>query len=120
MSAALTQALGAMRRELLGEGAPPAALGRLDIAVDVVAAAVLLLALSPAGTIAPLAALGPVLIGLARLTPPAAPLAVLADRVMLPGGLALAALFGVLPHAAALLALLLLGGLLLRDKSELG
>lgn len=119
LAAALAGTLGRMRRELLGEGLAPAALARLEAAVDVLAAAVLLFALSPAGAIAPLAMLGPVLIGLARLTPRASPLAVLADRAVLPGTLALTAAFGVLPHGTALFALVLIGGLLLPSRSDL-
>jgi hypothetical protein len=121
-AAGLAGRLGLMRRELLGKGAPASALARIEPAVDVAIAAVLLFALSPVGTVAPLAILGPVLIGLARLTAPTAPpgpLAVLADRGVLAGALALAAAFGLLPHATALLALVLLGGLLLPPRPVL-
>jgi len=118
LAAALAGALGAMAGELLGKAAPAARRDRFDTAVDIAVAAVLLIALSPSGTIAPLAMLGPVLVGLARLTPTATPLAVLADRAVLPAALAIAAAFGLLPHAAALFALLLLGGLLLRNSAD--
>ena len=119
LAAALAGTLGRMRRELLGEGPGAAALARLDDAVDVLTAAVLLFALSPTGSVAPLAMLGPVLIGLARLTVRSSPFAVLADRVVLPGALAFTAVFGLLPHGTALLALVLIGGLLLPTRSDL-
>lgn len=117
LAAALAGALGTMAGELLGKGASAVRLARLDAAVDVGLAAVLVIALSPSGTIAPLAMLGPVLVGLARLSPSATPLAVLADRAVLPGTLGIAAAFGLLPHATALFSLVLLGGLLLRKPS---
>lgn len=118
LAAALAGSLGGMARELLGKGVSAARLNRLDMAVDVACAAVLLIALSPTGTLAPLAVLGPVLVGLARLAPSAGPLAVLADRAVLPVALAIAALFGLLPHATALFSLILLGGLLLRKPAD--
>jgi hypothetical protein len=118
LAAALAGSLGRMAEELLGKGGSAVRLSRLDAAVDVALAAVVLIALSPSGTVAPLAMLGPVLVGLARLTPGAAPLAVLADRAVLPGALAISAAFGLLPHATALLSLLLLGGLLLRKPGN--
>jgi hypothetical protein len=118
LAAALAGTLGTIAGELLGKGAPTLRLARLDLAVDGAAAAVLLIALSPSGTIAPLAMLGPVLVGLARLAPEASPLALLADRAVLPGALAMAAAVALLPHAAALFSLLLLGGLLLRKPAN--
>ncbi|MCL9982029.1 MAG: hypothetical protein NBV60_02610 [Erythrobacter sp.] len=119
LAAAFVGALGAIKRELLGEGLPLAQFARLRLAVDTSAAATLLLALSPAGSIAPLAALGPVALGLARLTPPASPLAMLTDRGLLLALLALAAAFALLSHATALVSLVLLGGLLLpQDKNR--
>lgn len=120
LAAAFAGALGAIKRELLGEGLPPARFARLGLAVDTSAAATLLLALSPAGSIAPLAALGPVAIGLARLTLPVATLAMLADRGLLLGLLAFAAAFALLPHATALVSLVLLGGLLLPQHKNRG
>jgi hypothetical protein len=123
IAAALARALAALKRELLGEGPPPARIARLGLAVDASAAATALLALSPAGPLAPLAVLGPVLIGLARLTAqtmPLAPQAVLTDRGVLLALLALAAAFGLLPHAAALFSLVLLGGLLLPQAGNRG
>ncbi|MCZ8136594.1 MAG: hypothetical protein O9266_09830 [Porphyrobacter sp.] len=119
LAAALAGSLGRMAGELLGKGASVVRLNRLDMAVDVACAAVLLIVLSPSGTLAPLAVLGPVLVGLARLTPSAGPLAVLADRAVLPGALAVAAVFGYLPHSTALFSLILLGGLLLRKPAGL-
>lgn len=120
LAAAFAGATGAIKRELLGEGPPPARLARLGLAVDTSAAATLLLALSPAGSVEPLAVLGPVAVGLARLTPPAAPLAILTDRGLLLGLLSLAAAFALLPHAAALAALVLLCGLLLPQGNNRG
>jgi hypothetical protein len=119
LAAALAGALAALKRELLGEGPPPARIARLGLAVDASAAATALLALSPAGP----AVLGPVLIGLARLTAqtmPLVPQAVLTDRGVLLALLALAAAFGLLPHAAALFSLVLLGGLLLPQAGNRG
>ena len=118
LAAALAGALGRMVVELLGKGDASVRFTRLDTAVDVALAAVLLIALSPAGSIAPLAMLGPVLVGLARLTSATIPLAVLADRAVLPLALGIASAFGLLPHATALFSLLLLGGLLLRKPAD--
>ena len=123
LAAALAGALAAIKRELLGEGPLPAQMTRLGLAVDIAAAATLFLALSPAGSLAPLAILGPVMIGLARLnaqTIPLAPQAVLTDRGVLLAVLALAAAFDLLPHAAALFSLVLLGGLLLPPAPDRG
>ena len=119
LATALARTLWRMRSELLGEGLSAAALARLDGAVDVLTAAVLLFALSPTGTIAPLAMLGPVLIGLARLTVRSSTLAVLADRAVLSGALAFTTVFGLLPHGTALFALVLIGRLLLPSRSDL-
>jgi hypothetical protein len=116
--AALAGALGAMQRALQGEGLSPVLRARGGVAVDGLAAATLLAALSPAGSIAPLATLGPVLVGLARLTGPQMLLAPLADRAVLLALAALAAIFGLLPQAVALLSLILLGGLLLRPRPD--
>lgn len=118
LAAALAGSLGRMASELLGGDGRLSRLARLDWAVDVAAAAVLLIVLSPSGAIAPLAMLGPVLVGLARLTPSDQPLAALADRAVLPAALAIAAAFGLLPHVTALFALILLGGLLLRKPAS--
>lgn len=118
LAAALATRLSAMRRELLGAGPGEQSARRIALAVDVLAAAVLLLALSPIGSLAPLAVLGPVLIGLARLTAPKAPAAPLADRPLLLGLVVLSAAFGLLPHATALFSLVLLGGLLLRAPAD--
>jgi hypothetical protein len=112
--AALAGALGAMQRALQGGGLSPGLRARGGVVVDALAAATLFFALSPAGSIAPLATLGPVLVGLARLTGSARLLALLADRAVLLGLAALSAAFDLLPQATALLALAMLGGLLLR------
>jgi hypothetical protein len=111
--AALAGALGAMQRALQGKGLSPGLRARGGVVVDALAAATLLFALSPVGSIAPLATLGPVLVGLARLTGSATLLALLADRAVLLGLAALSAAFDLLPQATALLALALLSGLLL-------
>lgn len=115
--AALADALTAMQRQLMGEGASPNALARLGWGVDILGAITLLLSLSPVPWGEPLAVLGPVTIGLARLVHRKSrfvPIAVLADRAVLLVGLALAAAFDLLPLATALAALLLLGEMLLR------
>ncbi len=117
LAAGLAGALGRMAAELLGKGGASVRFTRLDTAVDVALAAVLLIALSPTGSIAPLAMLGPVLVGLARLTTTTW-LTMMADRAVLPVALAISAAIGLLPHATALFSLLLLGGLLLRKSAD--
>jgi len=125
LGAALAEALGRLQLDLLGKGPSPRTAALAAAAVDILAAFALLLALSPAPVgalvVAPLAVLGPVVLGLARLvrgaTPPA-PLAIAADRAVLLGVLALAAALGLLPLATALFALVLLGGLLLHDGAS--
>lgn len=117
-AAALAGSLGRMAGELLGGEARLARLERLYWAMDGAAAAVLLILLSPSGMLAWLAVLGPVLVGLARLTPTTAWQSVLADRVMLPAALAISAAFGFLAHATAVFSLILLAGLLLRKPAD--
>lgn len=115
--AALADALGAMQRLLMGEGASPKARARIGWGADIFGAITLLLSLSPAFWGEPLAVLGPVTIGLARLVlrdHRFAPIAVLADRAVLFAALAIAAAFDLLPLATALAALLLLAEMLLR------
>lgn len=119
-AATFSGALAAMKHALLGEGAGPGKRAWPQIAVDCAASAMLVLALSAPATFAPLALLGAVLIGLARLTVPPEPLAPLADRSVLLALLALAAAFGLLPEATALVALLFTGGLLLPQTRDLG
>lgn len=119
-AASLSGTLAAMKHALLGEGKGPGKRAWLQIAVDCAAAVVLVRALSAPAIIVPLALLGVVLIGLARLTAPPAPLAPLADRSVLLGLLALAAATGLLPEATALAALLFTGGLLLPQTRDLG
>ncbi|WP_086619922.1 hypothetical protein [Erythrobacter tepidarius] len=118
LAATLAGSLGRMAGELLGRRAMILTGEWRDLVVDLAAAAVLAMALAPVGAAAPLAALGPVLVGLARLTRPDTPLAVLADRIVLPAALASAAAFGVLPLVTALMSLLLLAGLLLRNAGD--
>lgn len=120
LAAAFSGALGAMKRALLGEGAWAGKQAWFSVAADILGAGVLVLGLSPPGMAQPLAMLGAVLIGLARLTAVPLPLAPLADRSVLLGLLALAAAMGVLAEATALFALLFTGGLLLPPRGDLG
>ncbi|MBI1401743.1 MAG: hypothetical protein GC147_00835 [Porphyrobacter sp.] len=118
LGAGVARALGTLRQRLIGERPWFAAGGRPAAAVDLAAALTLWLALAPWPPDAPLAVLGAVTVGLARLfaaAAPSAPLAPLADRPVLLGLLALAGGFGLLPLASALAALLFTGGLLLRS-----
>jgi hypothetical protein len=107
-------ALSARLRRAGDPGRGPAVLAA---AVDGLAALTTWFALSPWPEWQPLAVLGPVVVGLARLTAglPGAMLAAPAsDRASLSLALALAAAFGVLPEGLACLALGLLLALLLR------
>lgn len=90
-------------------------------AADSLAAATLWFALAPAGTWEPLAALGPLTVGLARIyaaIPDAAARPVARDRAALLLALTLAALLGWLPELLACLALGLVAALLLRAQRE--
>lgn len=110
-------ALGLLRERLGGTRSGLVTPARAGSVVDAFAAVAVLLALSPAPLAAPLAVLGPVTIGLARLLnlrAPGSPLSPLAERPILLGLLAMAALFGLLAETTALAALILLSGLLLR------
>jgi hypothetical protein len=121
LSAALGAVLGDVRRGLLGTGPSAAFAGRLGLAVDGLAALALLFALAPSPLANPLGVLGPITIGLARLVlreRPSSPAAPVADRFVLLAILATAAFTGFMPQATALLALLLLGGLLLRAPAD--
>lgn len=123
LATALAGTLGAMRQELLGTPAAPGQRARLGQAGDLVAASTLLLALSSGLAIVPLAALGPLLIGLARLTGRAAvpaPFTFLSDRAVLLGLLTLAAGLSHLASATAVLALVLMAGLLLPPGKNRG
>ena len=120
LAAAFMGALAALKAALLGEGAGPGRGAWPGVAVDLLAAMVLVLGLSAPGITAPLALFGAVLIGLARLTAAPAPLAPLADRAVLLGLLALAAAFGWLAEASAFLALAFTCGLLLPRRADLG
>lgn len=120
LAAAFAGALAALKAALLGEGAGPGRGAWPGVAVDLLAAMVLVLGLSAPGITAPLALFGAVLIGLARLTAVPMPLAPLADRSVLLGLLALAAAFGWLAEASAFLALAFTCGLLLPRRADLG
>ncbi|WP_086607629.1 hypothetical protein [Erythrobacter donghaensis] len=98
-----------------GAGRGPS--GPLALAVDALAAVCLWFALAPWPVWQPLAVLGPIVIGLARLVArgEGSALAVIAgDRAALLFALALAAAFGLLTEALGCLALGLLAALLLR------
>lgn len=117
LAAALAEALAAIRQHLLGDESSQRILARFGWAVEILCAITLLFALSPAWWGEPLAVLGPITIGLARLVlrdSRFAPIAVVADLAVLLAALAIAAAFDLLPLGTALAALLLLGGLLLR------
>lgn len=119
LAAALADVLANMRRELLGDGLSPRALGWTGWAVDGLAALTLWLALTSAPLSEPLSVLGPVAVGLARVASRTVPaLAFPADRMVLLAVLALGAGLGVLPLFVAVSALALLGGLLLRGMPD--
>jgi hypothetical protein len=93
----------------------------LSAALDILAALTLWFGLAPWPEWTPLAVIGPLVIGLARLTARAnkGALAALADdRASLLLLLALASAFGLLPEALAALALALLTALLLRSAPD--
>lgn len=116
--AAAYAALAAQLQRRADTGARHSALG---LAVDGLAALTLWFALAPWPEWLPLAVCGPLTLGLARLVARGAedPLAVLADdRASLLLLFALAAGFGLLPEAAALLALSLIAALLLRGRGD--
>lgn len=110
------RALAARLRREVGPGRSHALAGA---AVDALAALAAWFALSPLGAWQPLAMLGPVVIGLARLAAREGEgwvAALASDRASLLLLLALAAAFGWLPEMAACLAVGLLAALLLRRK----
>lgn len=106
----------------LQRGVSPARVGpSLGAAVDVLAAVTLIFALAPWLEWEPFAVIGPLVIGLARLTAGDRrnPLAVPAsDRASLLLLLAAAAILGILPEALACLALGLLAALLLHVSQD--
>ena len=123
LAAALAAALAGMRRRLSGMASRVGLAERAGPVVDLLAAACLFAALSPGPALAAIGALGPLAIGLARMLERASaplPLAILGDRAVLLALLAMAAGLGWLPEAAALAALALLGGLLMREGPHLG
>lgn len=114
-----------LTRQMLRQ--PVIAIAALPIswAVDASAAAVLVAALVPStqwsAPLAPLAVCGPLVIGLARLAARAegaAAATIWSDRASLLAVLALAAAFGLLAEATALIALAALGALLLRRAAD--
>ncbi|OBV12529.1 hypothetical protein [Erythrobacter dokdonensis] len=112
-------ALGRLRQRLVGKRSGFVTGERAGVAIDILAALAVLLALAPWPQAEPLAVLGPVTIGLARLLnrwAPSSRLGPLAERPVLLTLFALAAGFGLLAKATALVALFLLFGLLLRGE----
>lgn len=117
LALAFSVALGRLRGRLLGTRSGLVTPQASGWTIDALAGLATLLALSPWPQTQPLAMLGPVTIGLARLAnrwAPSSPVGPLADRPVLLAALALCAAIGRLPEATALFALVLLGGLLLQ------
>lgn len=111
-------ALSAALRRVEGR---PRAGDVLKAGADLLVAVSLWFAIAPWPEWQPLAVLGPLTIGMARLTEhsPASPVVTIAaDRVCLLCALALAAAANLLPEALACLALGLLAGLLLRGTAD--
>jgi len=121
LAARISHGFAALSARLRREAGGGRAGAMLTGACDVLAGAALWFALAPFPEGQPLAALGPVAYALARLAARMGDkaLAVAAsDRASLLLVLALAAAFGVLPHALACLALGLCAALLLREAEE--
>lgn len=115
--AEVARTFGALAARLLREDRTPRARAMLGAAADALCAATSWFALAPWPEWQPLAVLGPVVVGMARIVsrPPAANLATIAaDRPAMLLVLALAAAFGRLPEIVACLALGLVAALLLR------
>jgi hypothetical protein len=120
-AARVSLAYGSLSAALRRAQRPARAGGLLEASADVLAAAILWFTLAPWPEWEPLAALGPLLIGLARLTQLSATSAlasIAADRTCLLFALALAAVVNFLPEAIACLALGLLAALLLRANAD--
>ncbi|SHN53780.1 hypothetical protein [Erythrobacter sanguineus] len=114
-------AFARLRLLLLGEGPSPVVLARLGWVADGLAAIVLLFALAPWPVVLPLAVLGPLAIGLARLAAQGrrgAVAIILSDRIALLAGFAIAHLAALLPEALALFCLVVLAALLLRSAPD--
>ncbi|KPQ22795.1 MAG: hypothetical protein HLUCCX21_05980 [Porphyrobacter sp. HL-46] len=110
-----------LRRLLLGEGPSPVAVARLVWAVDGLTALALLLALAPWPVISPLAALGPLAVGLTRLAARGREgmfAVTLSDRTTVLAGFAIASLAGFLPQALAMFCLGVLAALMLRAEPD--
>ncbi|MCU0948949.1 MAG: hypothetical protein MUF47_11970, partial [Porphyrobacter sp.] len=118
-AAQIALAYGALSAGLEGRAADPRGGALLSGATDGLAAAALWFALVPWPAWEPLAVLGPLTIGLARVvgsgTPPAF-LVAISERASLLLVLALAALLGLLPEALACTALGLVSALLLHRR----
>jgi hypothetical protein len=117
----LAATFGAVTARLRREEPSARARALLRVATDVVAGVVVWSALVPWPEWQPLAALGPLVIGLARVVSRSGDSALAAaarDRASLLFLLALSAAFGLLPEVLACLALGLLAALLLRDGKE--
>jgi hypothetical protein len=120
-AARVSAAYAALSARLARRADTRAAHPALGLAVDALAALTLWFALAPWPDWTPLAVCGPLMIGLARLAARGSggAFTVLADdRASLLLLLAIAAAFGLLPEATALVALALLAALLLRAKPD--
>lgn len=117
----LSRIYAALRLQLWQQSDAGRGAAAIDMGVDALAALTLWFALSPASGWTPLAVCGPLVIGLARLAARErcrALAAIASDRASLLLVLALAAGFGILPEAVAVLALALAAALLLRTGSH--
>jgi hypothetical protein len=118
-AAQIALAYGALSAGLEGRAADPRGSALLSGALDGLAAAALWFALAPWPAWEPLAALGPLTIGLARVVAASSPptfLMAICERASILIALALAALFGILPEALACTALGLVSALLLHRR----
>lgn len=118
-AAQIALAYGALAEGLEGRDADPRGPALLTGAVDGLAAAVLWFALAPWPVWEPLAMLGPLTIGLARLVGEGDPppiLRAISERASILFALALAALFALLPTVLACTALGLVSALLLHRR----
>ena len=119
--AEVARAFARIAAHLRREDAEPRAAAMLGAAVDVIAGIALWLAVAPPPVWQPLAMLGPVVVGLARLLSRSGETALAAaagDRAALLMLLALAAMLGLLPEMLACLALGLVAALLLRRAQD--